>query len=49
VFQKVVRPAEGIENETPVHPALLLYKAKTLHGLGLSGYGIGHIKRALRR
>lgn len=35
VFQKVVHLAEGIENEAPVGTALLLYKAKTLHGVGL--------------
>jgi predicted Zn-dependent protease len=35
VCQKVVRLAEGIENETPVHTALLLYKARALRGLGL--------------
>ncbi len=30
VCRKVVRLAEGIENETPVHTALLLYKARAL-------------------
>ncbi len=35
VFRKVIRLAEGIENETPVHTSLLFYKAKALHGLGL--------------
>jgi len=28
--QKVVRLVEGIENETPIHAALMLYKAKAL-------------------
>ena len=35
VCRKVVRLAEGIENETPVHTALLLYKARALRRLGL--------------
>ena len=33
VCRKVVRLAESIENETPVHTALLLYKASALRGL----------------
>ena len=41
VCRKVVRLAEGIENETPVHTALLLYKAKALHGLSSPGRGAG--------
>jgi len=32
VCRKIVRLAEGIENETPVHTALLLYKARALRG-----------------
>ena len=35
MFQKVVHPAVGIENEAPVRATLLLYTAKTLHGVGL--------------
>jgi len=35
VRRKVVRLASGLENETPVHTALLLYKARALRGLGL--------------
>lgn len=34
VCRKVVRLAQGIENETPVHTALLFYKAGALRGLG---------------
>lgn len=34
MFQKVVHLAEGIENENTVRTALLLYKAKTVHGVG---------------
>ncbi len=30
VWRKVVRLAEGIENDTPLHTALLLYKARAL-------------------
>ena len=33
--QKVVHLAQGIENEKTVPTTLLLYKAKTLHGVGL--------------
>jgi hypothetical protein len=35
VFEKVLHLAEGIENEKTVRTALLLYKAKTLHGIVL--------------
>jgi len=35
VCRKVVRLVEGIENETPIHAALMLYKAKALRHLGL--------------
>ncbi|MFQ5890874.1 MAG: DUF4236 domain-containing protein [Gemmatimonadota bacterium] len=33
--RKVIRLAEAIENETPIHTALLLYKARALRALGL--------------
>lgn len=33
--RKVVRLAEGMENETPIHTVLLLYKARALRRLGL--------------
>lgn len=49
VFRKVVRLAEGIENETPVHTALLFYKAKVLHGLGLLDAARDTLTGALRR
>lgn len=49
VFRKVVRLAEGIENETPVHTALLFYKAKALHGLGLLDAARDALTGALRR
>ena len=49
VFRKVVRLAEGIENETSVHTALLFYKAKALHGLGLLDAARDTLTAALRR
>ena len=36
VYQEVVQLAEDVENESEVHAALLLYKAKALHHLGLN-------------
>ena len=47
--RKVVRLAKGIENETPVHAALLLYKAKALRGLGLLDAARETLTGALRR
>jgi len=38
-----------IENETPVHSALLLYKAKVLRGLGLLDAARDTLTGALRR
>jgi len=49
VCRKVVRLAEGIENETPVHTALLLYKAKALRGLGLLDAARETLTGTLRR
>jgi len=49
VCRKVVRLTEGIENETPVHTALLLYKAKALRGLGLLDAARETLTSALRR
>jgi len=49
VCRKVVRLAEGIENETPVHTALLLYKARALRGLGLLDAARETLTGALRR
>ncbi len=49
VYRKVVRLAEGIENETPVHTVLLFYKAKALHGLGLLDVARDTLTGALRR
>ena len=49
VYRKVVRLAEGIENGTPVHTALLLYKARALRGLGLLIAARETLTGALRR
>jgi len=49
VCHKVVRLAEGIENETPIHAALLLYKARALHGLGLLDAARETLTGTLRR
>ncbi len=49
VYWKVVRLADGIENETPVHTALLLYKARALRGLGLLDAARETLTGALRR
>ncbi len=35
IYRRIVRLSENIKNESPVHGALLLYKARALHGLGL--------------
>ncbi|RLJ04956.1 MAG: DUF4236 domain-containing protein, partial [Candidatus Aenigmatarchaeota archaeon] len=49
ICQKVVRLAEGIENDTSIHAALLLYKARALHGLGLLDAARETLTGALRR
>ncbi len=49
VCRKVVQLAEGIENETPLHTALLLYKAKALRCLGLVEAARQTLTKALRR
>lgn len=47
--QTVVRLAEGIENESEVHAALLLYKAKALRKLGLLTAARDTLTTTLRR
>jgi len=49
VCQKVVRLVGGIENETPIHAALMLYKAKALRHLGLATAARDTLTAALRR
>jgi len=48
-WRKIVRLAEDIENETPVHPALLLYKARALHRLRLLDAARETLTGTLRR
>jgi len=48
-FRKIIRLAQGIENETFVHTALLFYKAKALCGLGLLDAARDTLTGALRR
>lgn len=47
--QKVVRLAEGVTNETPVHTALMLYKARALKELGFLEAARDTLSQALRR
>ncbi len=49
ICQRVVGLAEGIENETPVHAALMLYKARALRCLGLTTAARDTLTAALRR
>lgn len=48
-LQRIVRLAEGVENDSPVHAALLLYKGRALRGLGLWEAARDVLTRALRR
>lgn len=48
-FQEVIRLGEGIENESPFHAALLLYKARALRGLGLLDAARELLSALLRR
>lgn len=47
--RKVVQLAEGVDNDTAVHAALLLYKARALRELGLLEAARETLTRALRR
>ncbi len=47
--QKVVQLAEGVENESPLHAALMLYKARALRQLGLATAARDTLTAALRR
>ncbi len=49
IYQKVVQLAQGVENESPVHTALLLYKAKALRGLNLLDAALETLSNALKR
>lgn len=45
----VVKAAEGVENESPLHTALLLYKARALRGLKLYEAALETLSAALRK
>jgi len=47
--QQVVHLAQDIDNETPIHAALLLYKGRALRRLGLAGAAKTTLSGALRR
>ncbi|OQX61710.1 MAG: hypothetical protein B5M56_08285 [Desulfococcus sp. 4484_241] len=49
VCRKIVRLVGDIENETPVHAALMLYKAKALRRLGLATAARDTLTAAMRR
>ena len=49
VCQRIVRSAKGIDNETSIHTALLLYKARALRRLGLLDAARQTLTYALRR
>jgi tetratricopeptide (TPR) repeat protein len=48
-LKEVVALTEGIENTSPLHAALLLYKGKALHRLGLHTAARDSLTAALRR
>jgi len=48
-LRRIVRLAEGIENEDEVHAALLLYRGRALHRLGLLDGARTTLTTALRR
>ncbi|RLB89438.1 MAG: DUF4236 domain-containing protein, partial [Deltaproteobacteria bacterium] len=49
VCRRVVRLAEGVENESEIHATLLLYKAKALRKLHLNEAARDVLTKALRR
>jgi len=49
VYERVLRLTRGVENETPIHTAILLYKARALRGLGLLEAAREVLTTALRR
>ena len=48
-LQKILKLTEGVENESAVHAALLLYKAQALRGLGLLDGAAEVLTTTLRR
>jgi len=49
VFKEVVKICAGIENISPLHTALLLYKSRALKGLGLFDIARNELTHALRK
>ena len=49
ICRKVVYLAERVENETPIHTALLLYQARALRGLSLPDAAREVLSKALRQ
>ena len=49
VFRRVVHMTEGVENDSEIHAALLLYKAKALRRLNLKEAARDVLTKALRR
>jgi len=47
--RQIIKLSEGIENESAVHTAMLMYKAKALHKLGLATAARDVLTAALRR
>ena len=48
-YQKIVQLTEGVENESAIHTALLLYKAKALHDLDFLSAALEVLSEALKR
>ncbi len=48
-LQQIVKLAEGVHNESPIHAALMLYRARALRKLGLLGGARDTLTKALRR
>lgn len=49
MYHKIIQACEGVENDTPIHTALLLYKAKALRGLGLLEASLNTLTSILRK
>ena len=47
--EEIVRLCEGLKNETPVHTALFLYKARALRNLGLPEAARDTLSKSMRR
>lgn len=48
-YQRVMQLAEGVQNDSPIHTALLLYRAKALRGLNMPDPAKTMLTEALRR